>query len=157
MTPGINAAKKAKISYNVHQYEHDAAHSSYGLEAAEKMNVAPERVFKTLVVNLDGKGMAVGVVPVSSMLNMKAIAKAAGVKKAAMAEAAEVEKSTGYVLGGVSPLGQKKRLPTVIDASAKNFETIFVSAGRRGLEIELSPQDLAALTAASFSDIASQS
>lgn len=153
MTPAINTAKKAKVAYSIHEYSHDPSNSSYGLEAAEKMGVEPDRVFKTLVVSLDDRSMAVGVVPVSCTLNLKAIAKALGAKKAAMANAADVERSTGYVLGGVSPLGQKKRLKTVIDASAKVYETLFVSAGRRGLEIELAPADLASLTGAVFSDI----
>ena len=146
MTPAINIAKKAKITFNIHSYVHDPAIQSYGLEASEKMGVAPERVFKTLVVMIDAKQMVVAVIPVSFMLSMKQIAKAAGGKKAEMANGADVERSTGYILGGVSPLGQKKRLQTFIDSSAKNFLTIFVSAGRRGLEIELSPEDLAKLT-----------
>ncbi len=153
MTPGILIAKQAKVTHRVHEYAHDPASASYGLEAAEKMGVAPERVFKTLVVSLDNKTLAVGVVPVSAMLSMKAIAKAAGAKKAVMAAPADVERSTGYVLGGVSPLGQKKRLKTVIDVSAQAFSTVFVSAGRRGLEIELSPADLATLTGAFFAPL----
>ena len=153
MTPAINAAKKKKIAYTVHQYTHDPATDAYGKEAAEKLGIAEERVFKTLVVQLDDNSLAVGVIPVSSMLSMKHIAKAAGAKKAVMADKAVVERSTGYVLGGVSPLGQKKRLPTVIDSSAGNFPTIFVSAGRRGLEIELTAADLATLTGGIFAGI----
>jgi Cys-tRNA(Pro)/Cys-tRNA(Cys) deacylase len=153
MTPAINAAKKKKIAYQVHQYVHDPGHDSYGKEAAEKLAVEEARVFKTLVVQLDDGSLTVAVVPVSSLLSMKSIAKAAGAKKAAMAGRELVERTTGYVLGGVSPLGQKKRLLTVIDSSAKNFPTILVSAGRRGLEIELAPADLAALTAATFAAI----
>lgn len=145
MTPGINVAKQRKITHKVHEYAHDPSSESYGLEAAEKLGVADARVFKTLVVNLDNTTLAVGVIPVSSMLSMKLIAKAAGAKKAVMAAHADVERSTGYVLGGVSPLGQKKRLKTIIDSSAKQFSTIYVSAGRRGLEIELSPDDLTRL------------
>lgn len=156
MTPGINIAKKAKITYKIHEYSHDPSSESYGSEAAEKMAVAEERVFKTLVVSLDNKELAVAVVPVSSMLNMKLIAKAAGAKKASMAAASEVERSTGYVLGGVSPLGQKKRLKTIIDASAESFSTMYVSAGRRGLEIELSPNDLKNLTNGTFASICQQ-
>ena len=156
MTPGINIAKKAKITYKIHEYSHDPSSESYGAEAAEKMGVPEERVFKTLVVSLDSKDLAVGVVPVSAMLNMKLIAKAAGAKKAGMAAASEVERSTGYVLGGVSPLGQKKRLKTIIDASAESFPTIYVSAGRRGLEIELSPNDLRNLTNGTFAAICQQ-
>jgi Cys-tRNA(Pro)/Cys-tRNA(Cys) deacylase len=146
MTPGITAAKKAKIPHRVHEYSHDESSESYGLEAAEKMGVSEERVFKTLVVSLDSKELVVGIIPVSSLLSMKLIAKVSGAKKAAMAEKSDVERSTGYVLGGVSPLGQKKRLKTIIDSSAKNYSTIYVSAGRRGLEIELSPDDLTELT-----------
>ncbi|MEX2335090.1 MAG: Cys-tRNA(Pro) deacylase [Pseudohongiella sp.] len=150
MTPGINIAKKAGVSHRIHEYSHDAGAQSYGLEAAEKMGVMPQQVFKTLVVALETKALAVAVLPVSAMLNMKQIARAAGAKRASMAAAADVQRSTGYVLGGVSPLGQKKALPTFIDESARRFDTIFVSAGRRGLEIELSPDDLAALTGASY-------
>lgn len=155
MTPAINIARKAGIPHQTHEYAHDPGHASYGLEAAEKMGVAPERVFKTLVVILETKELVVAVVPVSAMLNMKQIARAAAAKKAAMAPAADVQRSSGYVLGGVSPLGQKKRLRTFIDASAQTFTTMFVSAGRRGLEIELSPADLARLTNGTFADLAS--
>lgn len=153
MTPGINAAKKSKIRFQVHEYNHDAGCESYGREAAEKMGVPEARVFKTLVVMLDSKELAVGVIPVSAMLSMKQIAKAGGAKKAAMADPAAVERSTGYVLGGVSPLGQKKRLKTLIDTSVMGFPTVFVSAGRRGLEIELSPADLQKLTNAQVADL----
>jgi len=153
MTPGINVAKDAKIAYRVHEYVHDPSSDSYGAEAAEKLGVPEARVFKTLVVSLDGKALAVGVVPVSSKLNMKLIAKAAGAKRADMAAKTEVERATGYVLGGVSPLGQKKRLQTYIDSSAARHGTIFVSAGRRGLQIELSPNDLKALTNGTYADI----
>ncbi|WP_308367682.1 MULTISPECIES: Cys-tRNA(Pro) deacylase [unclassified Microbulbifer] len=153
MTPGILAAKKSKINYRVHEYPHDPSSESYGLEAAEKLSVAEERVFKTLVVSLDGRELAVCVIPVSSMLSMKLVAKAAGAKKAAMADKADVERSTGYVLGGVSPLGQKKRLRTIIDSSARNHPTIYVSAGRRGLEIELNPEDLNRLINGVFAKI----
>ncbi|RUR37897.1 Cys-tRNA(Pro) deacylase [Vreelandella populi] len=154
MTPAINTAKKAGILFEIHEYHHDAAAESYGLEAAEKLGVAAEKVFKTLVVTLDGKALAVGIVPVTMQLGLKQIAKAAGAKKAVMGVPAEVERATGYVLGGVSPLGQKKRLATYIDASAASFDTIFVSAGRRGLEIELAPSDLATLCKANFAPLA---
>ncbi len=153
MTPGINAAKHSKIPYQVHEYQHDSSAESYGDEAATKLNVETSRVFKTLVVNLDNKALVVAVIPVSAMLSMKLIAKACSGKKAVMALKTDVERSTGYVLGGVSPLGQKKRLKTVIDSSTKQFTTVFVSAGKRGLEIELSPQDLQALTKATVADI----
>ncbi|EWH09792.1 ybaK/ebsC protein [Catenovulum agarivorans DS-2] len=157
MTPAINLAKKAKISHTIHEYLHDAASESYGLEAAEKLGVNPAQVFKTLVVSLDNKTLAVAVVPVASMLSMKLIAQAAGAKKAAMADKNDVARSTGYVMGGVSPLGQKKRLKTVIDSSAQNFATMFVSAGRRGLEIELAADDLKQLTNACFANICAES
>ena len=153
MTPGINAAKKAGIAHRIHEYVHDPASESYGLEAAEKLGMPSARVFKTLVVRLDDRSLAVGIVPVSATLGMKRIARAAGAKKAAMAARPDVERATGYVLGGVSPLGQKKRLRTYIDVSAEGFATIFVSAGRRGLEIELSPEDLKALTNATYAQI----
>lgn len=150
MTPGINAARKASVPHTIHEYDHDPASESYGTEAAEKTGVDPARVFKTLVVAIDGKELVVAIVPVTTMLNMKLIARAAQVKKAAMADKQAVERTTGYVLGGVSPLGQKKKLKTFIDDSALGFETIFVSAGRRGLEIELAPRDLAALVNGGF-------
>jgi Cys-tRNA(Pro)/Cys-tRNA(Cys) deacylase len=153
MTPALNVARKAKIAHQVHEYDHDPANESYGVEAAEKLGLPQDRVFKTLVVSVDNKALTVGVLPVSSMLNMKALAKAVGAKKAAMAKPADVERATGYVLGGVSPLGQKKRLKTLIDVSARAFPTIYVSAGRRGLQIELSPEDLKKLTGGSFAEI----
>jgi len=153
MTPGINVAKKAKIVHTLHEYEHDSSAASYGLEASEKLGVPEGRIFKTLVVSLDNKELAVGVVPVSSMLNMKSIAKTVSAKKATMAAQTDVERSTGYVLGGVSPLGQKKRLKTIIDSSAQDYATVYVSAGRRGLEIELSPNDLAKLVNGAFAEI----
>ncbi|NVK25659.1 MAG: Cys-tRNA(Pro) deacylase [Gammaproteobacteria bacterium] len=141
MTPGINAAKKSKITHTIHEYNHDSNAESYGLEAAEKLNIDANQVFKTLVVQLDNNKLAVAVLPVSALLSMKLIAKAAGSKKAAMASPADVERSTGYVLGGVSPIGQKKRLKTYVDDSASQYDSIFVSAGRRGLEIELAVSD----------------
>lgn len=153
MTPAINTAKKSKVAYQVHEYVHDSSTESYGQEAAEKLGVEAARVFKTLVVDLGNKELAVGVIPVSSMLSMKFFAKAAGVKKAAMAEKSDVERSTGYVLGGVSPLGQKRLLKTIVDSSAENFPSIYVSAGRRGLEIELAPGDLIKLVNGVFADI----
>ncbi len=153
MTPAINKAKQAKIAYTVHEYEHDPAAESYGREAAQKMGVAPERVYKTLVA-ADDHDLYVAVVPVMYQLDLKRLAKAVGAKKMTMADVAVVERVTGYVVGGVSPLGQKKRLRTVIDASARDHATMFVSAGRRGMEIELSPEDLAALTGAAFAPLA---
>lgn len=153
MTPGILAAKRARVAFTVHEYEHDPAAESYGNEAVEKTGANPDQVFKTLVVALDNKDLAVAVVPVSAMLSLKLVARAAGAKKAAMADKQLVQRTTGYVLGGVSPLGQKKPLKTFIDQSAEGFETIFVSAGKRGLEIELAPADLARLTQARFAPL----
>ena len=150
MTPAILRAKKAKISYRVHEYDHDPDSRAYGEEAAEKLGVDPGRLFKTLVVACGGRDLAVAVVPVATQLDLKRFARAMGAKKAVMADPHDVEKTTGYVLGGVSPLGQKKRLETIIDDSAEGHETIYVSAGRRGLQIELSPQDLCALTRGRF-------
>ncbi|MFA5529253.1 MAG: Cys-tRNA(Pro) deacylase [Thiohalomonadaceae bacterium] len=154
MTPAIDAAKNAGVAHTVHAYEHDPSCAAYGTEAAEKMGVAATRVFKTLVVQLDGKVFAVGIIPVAAQLSMKLMAKAAGAKKATMADKQDVERITGYVLGGVSPLGQKRRLKSFIDASARPFPTVYVSAGRRGLEIELAPDDLAHLTGAAFAELA---
>ncbi|EHQ51483.1 YbaK/EbsC protein [Ectothiorhodospira sp. PHS-1] len=150
MTPGVQQVKKAGVVHTVHAYDHDPSSDAYGKEAAQKLGLPEDRVFKTLVVSLDGNALAVAVVPVASMLSMKGIARAAGARKAAMADKILVERTTGYVLGGVSPLGQRKRLTTYIDDSAQGFPTMFVSAGRRGLQIELSPQDLARLTQARF-------
>lgn len=153
MTPGINVVKNSGVSHRVHEYAHDASSESYGLEAAEKMGVPGARVFKTLVVSLDNKTLVVGIIPVAAKLSMKLIAKAAGAKKAVMASPADVERSTGYVLGGVSPLGQKKRLKSIIDVSAEEHSTIYVSAGRRGLEIELNPLALNTLLGGTLAEI----
>lgn len=139
MTPAIKTLEKAKTVFTIHEYDHDANAESYGLEAAEKLGIDAKRVFKTLVVMLDAKDYAVGIIPVSTMLSMKQIAKAAGAKKAVMADKQRVERMTGYVLGGVSPFGQKKLLKTFIDASAQLHTSIYVSAGRRGLELEIAP------------------
>lgn len=154
MTPGIKAAAKAGIAHQIHEYSHDPKAESYGTEAAEKLGLPPEQVFKTLVLALDHGELVVAVVPVSGLVSLKALARAAGAKKAAMAEARAVSRSTGYVLGGVSPLGQKKPLRTFLDDSARQFGRIYVSAGRRGLEIELAPADLLALTRGTFAAIA---
>jgi Cys-tRNA(Pro)/Cys-tRNA(Cys) deacylase len=153
MTPAIELVKQRGIAHQVHQYQHDPAAASYGLEAAEKLGLLPQQVFKTLVLSLDSKQLAVAILPVDQLLSMKQLAKALGAKKADMANAADVMRSTGYVLGGVSPLGQKKLLPSVIDSSAQQFATIYVSAGRRGLEIELSAADLRQLLNAQFAPL----
>jgi Cys-tRNA(Pro)/Cys-tRNA(Cys) deacylase len=153
MTPAIDLARKAGITHQVNEYGHDPKSDSYGTEAAEKLGLDPERVFKTLVVETDAGELVVAIVPVSTTVNLKRVAKAVKAKKAAMADRQKVQRTTGYVLGGVSPLGQKKALTTVIDDSALAFDTIHVSAGRRGLEIELAATDLATLTGASFAPI----
>lgn len=144
MTPAIKQAEREKINFTIHQYEHDPSVQGYGEEAAQAMGVDASRVFKTLLIDLNGesKNLAVAVVPVSGQLNLKAAASALGAKKAAMADTRIAQNTTGYVLGGISPLGQRKRLPTIIDESAFAFKSIFVSAGRRGLEIELAAEDL---------------
>ncbi|MDX3571145.1 Cys-tRNA(Pro) deacylase [Streptomyces sp. ID05-47C] len=144
-TPATVALKAAGVEFTVHAYDHDPAHPSYGEEAAEATGVSPDRVFKTLVAEVDGN-LTVAVVPVAGSLDLKALAAAVGGKRAAMADPALAERTTGYVRGGISPLGQRKRLPTVLDDSAQAHATICVSAGRRGLEVELSPTDLATLT-----------
>jgi len=153
MTPAIKQVKKNKILFALHEYAHDPMVRAYGQEAVQKLGVAPDQLFKTLVVSTDSRGLAVGVVPVSGQLDLKAIAKALGVKRAAMAEKNQVERSTGYITGAISPMGQKKQLPTIIDASALDLEIVFVSAGRRGLQISLSSRDLARLTKATFHGI----
>lgn len=153
MTPAINLAKKLNLDYHIHEYEHDPNSESYGLEAAEKLGLPPQQVFKTLVVETDGNKLAVAILPVIDSLNFKKMAKALGCKKVQMADPKAVERSSGYVLGGVSPLGQKKRLPTVIHQSAQELTTLHVSGGRRGLEIELPPKQLASSLNATFADI----
>ena len=155
MTPAIKAAELAKIPFRVHEYEHDPNADSYGLEAAEALGLEPARVFKTLLVELAGSGdLAVGIVPVDAQLDLKAVAAAAGVKKCKMADPAAAERVTGYLVGGISPLGQKKQLRTLLDRSAAEYQTINVSAGRRGLEIELAPEDLVRLVRGSMAAIA---
>ncbi|MEV6200026.1 Cys-tRNA(Pro) deacylase [Streptomyces sp. NPDC051771] len=151
-TPATVALAAAGTAYTLHAYEHDPATPSYGEEAAEALGVTPDRVFKTLVADVDGE-LTVAVVPVAGQLDLKALATAVGGKRAAMADPAAAERTTGYVRGGISPLGQRKRLRTVLDSSASGHTTICVSAGRRGLEVELSPADLAALTSAVLAPI----
>ncbi|MER6095502.1 Cys-tRNA(Pro) deacylase [Streptomyces sp. NPDC001728] len=146
-TPATVALTAAGTPFTLHAYEHDPASPSYGEEAAEALGVSPDRVFKTLVADVDGE-LTVAVVPVAGQLDLKALASAVGGKRAAMADPAAAERTTGYVRGGISPLGQRRRLRTVLDASASDHASICVSAGRRGLEVELSPADLAALTSA---------
>ncbi|MEU6228639.1 Cys-tRNA(Pro) deacylase [Streptomyces sp. NPDC047042] len=152
-TPATVALTAAGVPHTVHAYEHDPAHPSYGEEAAEAMGVSPERVFKTLVADVDGV-LTVAVVPVAGQLDLKALAAAVSGKRASMADPTLAERTTGYVRGGISPLGQRKKLRTVLDTSADTHPTICVSAGRRGLEVELSPEDLTTLTQATRAPIA---
>lgn len=154
MTPAVRAAEAAGVRFHLHRYEHDPRAHSYGLEAAQRLGQDPARVFKTLVAGLPQGRFVVAVVPVARELDLKALAAACGAKKAALAAADEAERVTGYVTGGISPLGQKRALTTVIDVSADAFETVFVSAGRRGLEIELAPADLADVTGGCYAAIA---
>jgi Cys-tRNA(Pro)/Cys-tRNA(Cys) deacylase len=151
-TPATVALTTAGAAYTVHAYEHDPASPSYGEEAARALGVSPDRVFKTLVAEVDGE-LTVAVVPVAGSLDLKALAAAVGGKRAAMADPAAAERATGYVRGGISPLGQRRQLRTVLDASAQAHATICVSAGRRGLEVELSPADLVTLTTAVLAPI----
>ncbi|MPZ95496.1 MAG: Cys-tRNA(Pro) deacylase [Propionibacteriales bacterium] len=153
-TPATTALGRAGVDYTAHTYEHDPAAASYGLEAAAALGVEPERVFKTLLVSLDDGSLAVGIVPVDQSLDLKAVAAALGAKKVAMADPAVAERVTGYVRGGISPLGQRRRLQTVLDASAQRHVTVLVSGGRRGFDVELSPTDLTRLTAAAYAPIA---
>ena len=153
-TTATIALDRAKIPFTLHEYEHDPRSASYGLEASEALGVPPARVFKTLVAAVDGGSLAVGVVPVHRQLDLKALAAAVGGKKAVLAEVAAAERATGYVAGGISPVGQKRRLPVVIDSSAAPLATMFCSAGRRGLEIELAPADLIRAAAAQIAPIA---
>ena len=148
-TPAIRAAEAAGIRFSLHEYEHDSRASSYGDEAAEKLEVDPRRLFKTLVVSVDG-ALAVACVPVSAQLDLRRLGK-----RASLADRSEAQRATGYVSGGTSPLGQRKRLPTHIDSSALEHETILVNGGRRGLQLELDPRDLARLTDATVHEIAS--
>lgn len=152
-TPAIALLAKQKVAHQVHEYPPDPRAESYGTEASDALGVPTERVFKTLVADVDG-ALTVGVVPVSRQLDLKALAAAAGGKRARMADVAAAERATGYVAGGISPLGQRRRLPVIVDSSAADHETIFCSAGRRGLEIELSPADLTRLSAATIAPIA---
>ena len=153
-TPAVAALVRAGVAHTLHPYEHDPASDlGYGLEAAAAIGVEPVRVFKTLCVEADG-ALAVAIVPVDAMLDLKSLASALGAKRATMADPAAAERATGYVVGGISPIGQKRRLKTVLDASAMGFEAVYVSGGRRGLDIGLSPSDLAAVTGATTAPIA---
>lgn len=146
-TPATVALSRAGIEFTLHEYDHDPRAASYGLEAAAALGIAPERVFKTLLADVEGR-LTVAVVPVSGQLDLKALARAVGGGKAVMADVAAAQRATGYVVGGISPIGQKRQLPTVVDESALTQPTVFVSAGRRGLDLELAPADLVRITEA---------
>jgi len=146
------ALERTGIPFTLHEYPHDPRHESYGQEASEALGVSSDRVFKTLIAEVDG-ALVTGVVPVDGQLDLKALAAASGGKKAAMAQVAAAERATGYVAGGISPVGQRKRLPVVLDESAMRFATVFCSAGRRGLEIEIAPADLVRATDAKVASI----
>lgn len=152
-TPATIAAGRAGIAFTLHPYELDGVAHGYGEAVAAVLGVAPERVFKTLVAEVDGR-LTVAVIPVSAQLDLKALAAAAGGKRARIADQDEAERATGYVRGGISPLGQRKRLPAVVDSSAEGHPTVHVSAGRRGLQLELAPGDLIGLTGARTAPIA---
>ena len=152
-TPAVQALQRAGVAHTLHPYEHDPRAESYGLEAAEVLGVEQTRVFKTLLADADGR-LVVAVVPVSGRLDLKALARTVGARKATMADPAAAQRATGYVVGGISPLGQRSAHPTVVDETAWLFDTVFVSGGRRGLDVELSPDDLVRLTDAVVADIA---
>ena len=152
MTPACKLLKSNKIEFSIHEYEHDAHAKSFGLEAAEKLNLKVEEVFKTLMVT-DEKNYFIAILPVHHQLNLKKVASAFACKKLQMADPKVAERLTGYLVGGISPLGQKKRLKTVIDASAESLDKIYVSGGKRGLDIGIKPSELAQVLGASFVDI----
>lgn len=152
-TPATVTLTLAGVPFTPHSYEHDASVTSFGLEAADALGLEPDRVFKTLLADVDGR-LVVGIVPVTGKLDLKALAAAAGGKKAVMADPAVAERKTGYVVGGISPIGQKTAHPTFLDETAELFDTVFVSGGRRGFDIELAPADLVAVTSATVADIA---
>ncbi|GAA1962611.1 Cys-tRNA(Pro) deacylase [Amycolatopsis minnesotensis] len=152
-TPATAQLTRQKVPHTLHAYDHDPRTESFGSEAVDALGLDPARVFKTLVAEVDG-ALTVGVVPVTGQLDLKALAAAVGKKKAKMADAAAAQRATGYVLGGISPLGHRSKLPVVIDSSAEQFDTVYCSAGRRGLEVELAPADLIKLTNGTVSPLA---
>ena len=151
-TPATVALTRAGVPFTLHPYDHDPRAQSFGLEAAEALGVPPERVFKTLLADAGGR-LVVGIVPVTGQLDLKALARAVGASKAVMADPAAAQRSTGYVVGGISPVGQRRPLPTVLDETATAYDTVFVSGGRRGLDIELAPADLVRVTGATTAPI----
>jgi len=153
MTPAVKQCQKYKVPFTLHQYNHDVGVVSYGLEAAEKLAIDSKFIYKTLVIETETKSLAVAIIPVTRQLNLKSIAKVLKCKKVSMADPKRVQTTTGYVLGGVSPLGQKRLLPTIIDSNCQLLSSVYISGGKRGLEIELSSEDLASLTRAKFSEI----
>ena len=155
MTPATKLLKANKVDFSIHEYEHDANAKSFGLEAAEKLNLRVEEVFKTLLVT-DEKNYFVAILPVHHQLNLKKVAQAVGAKKLKMSDPKDAERLTGYLVGGISPVGQKKRLKTVIDQSAVQLEKLYVRGGKRGLDIGLKPQDLAKVLSATFADVLDQ-
>ncbi len=154
MTPAVDAARAAGVEVGVHPYDHDPAHESYGLEAAEALGVDRGEVFKTLVVELAGGELALAVIPVEASLDLKAAASALGAKKVSMADPAAAERATGYVVGGISPLGTRQPLRTAIEEMVLACDEVYCSGGRRGLDISLAPQDLVTLTGAEVAPIA---
>ena len=152
-TPATAALDRAGVVYSLHPYSHDARSASYGDEAVAALSLDPRRVFKTLIAAVEGR-LVCAVVPVAARLDLKALAAAAGGRKAEMAEPAKAQRSTGYVLGGISPLGQRSRIPVFLDRTATDFPTVFISAGKRGLQVELAPADLQAVTGAQLAGVA---
>ncbi|MGM0695055.1 MAG: Cys-tRNA(Pro) deacylase [Pseudomonadota bacterium] len=154
MTPAVKVLERAGVAFTLAEYDHDPRRTAYGEEAARALGLSPDVMFKTLLARLDDGRLVMAIVPVSAQLDLKALARAAGGRKAQLADAADAERATGYVVGGISPLGQKKRLPAFLDVAAEALDTLYVSGGRRGLEIGLAPRDLARLVGARHAALA---
>jgi Cys-tRNA(Pro)/Cys-tRNA(Cys) deacylase len=152
LTPAVNALTAAGVTFTLHEYSHDRNAESFGLEAAEKLGVEPDQVFKTLLATLDGR-LVVGIVPVTALLDLKALARALGGSRAEMADVRDAERATGYVAGGISPFGQKRPHPTAVDETVHLWDSVFVSGGRRGLDVEIAPADLVEVTGAIVFDV----